>query len=58
MSQVDSYLIMGIVFVILFFLAMRELVCWYWKINELVGLLKSIDHTMKKGSPSVQEEAE
>jgi hypothetical protein len=33
--------------VLLFFLT-REFWCWYWKINERVNLLKSIDESLKK----------
>jgi len=28
------------------FLICRELMCWYWKINEMVSLLKSIDEKL------------
>ncbi len=34
-----------VAFVILFFvfLLIREMVCWYWKINRMVELLENID---------------
>jgi len=32
---------LGIILVI--FLVAREIVCWYWKINEALATLKSID---------------
>lgn len=38
-----SYLIIGLVIWFIFFLILRELNCWYFKINEIVSLLKSID---------------
>ena len=41
LSQVG---LMYIVFALAFFLFVREIVCWYWKINEAVVLLnKQID---------------
>lgn len=32
-SEEDAIIISGILVVILLFLLIRELVCWYWKIN-------------------------
>lgn len=34
-------LAIGILFVI--FLVIREIICWYWKINEGIELLRSIN---------------
>ena len=36
-----------IIWIILFFI-FRELFCWYYKINEIVSLLKSIDKKLGK----------
>jgi hypothetical protein len=33
--------------VLVLFLIGRELVCWYWKINRIVGLLESIELELK-----------
>ena len=38
---VPALVVLLIVFVVFFIL--RELMCWYWKINEIVGLLESIN---------------
>jgi len=35
------FIALGILIVI--FLVLREMVCWYWKINDIVSLLKSIE---------------
>jgi hypothetical protein len=32
--------ILGIVVVIILFFLLRELFCWYWKINSIVDLLE------------------
>lgn len=31
---------------VVIFLICRELMCWYWKINEMVSLLKSINEKL------------
>jgi hypothetical protein len=33
----------GILIYIIIILAIREIRCWYWKINKIVSLLESID---------------
>ena len=40
--------IVGFVILIIIFLIAREIVMWYWKINEIVGLQKSILEELKK----------
>ena len=42
-----NYVIIGVVVAILIFLACREIVCWYWKINEIKAVLTSIDVSLK-----------
>ena len=37
--------------VVVFFVA-RELFCWYWKINEVVSLLTSIDNKLDQYRPT------
>jgi hypothetical protein len=41
---VISVVVLAILFLI--FLIMREFMCWYWKINQLVSLLTSIDNKL------------
>lgn len=41
-----NYVIIGVVVAILIFLACREIICWYWKINEIKDVLKSIDASL------------
>lgn len=38
-----EYVILGILGLILFFLLIRELITWYWKINKMVRLLEKIE---------------
>jgi len=45
-----------ILFVAIFFLIIRELPCWYWKINERVELLKEIRDCLK-GESAEQRKA-
>lgn len=35
-------------FIILIFLVCREIICWYWKINEISRYLKEIRDILKK----------
>lgn len=47
-----TQVIVGLLVLIVIFLAIREIVCWYWKINRMVELLESIDaHLRDRGSP-------
>lgn len=39
---------------VLIFLICRQVVCWYWKINEAVALLRDIRQELKNLSPSKQ----
>lgn len=42
----------GVVFILIIaivaFLVFREVWCWYWKINEAIKLLQSIDESLKQ----------
>ncbi len=38
----EGYLILVLVISVVLFIVGRELLMWYWKINEVVGLLKRI----------------
>jgi len=41
-------LVIGIAIVVLIIWAIRELICWYWKINQLISLQKIIAETQLK----------
>ena len=43
-------LIFGIVVIILVFLAIREVLAWYWKINDICQLLTKIEGNTRKDS--------
>ena len=34
----------------LIFLALREFFCWYWKVNQMVAILESIDHSLLRST--------
>jgi len=41
------------------FLLFREILCWYWKINQAIELLERIDHKLDRlpdKLPAIQEE--
>lgn len=42
-----STLIVGLLASLLFFLIFRIVVLWYWRVNECVALLKSIDGSLR-----------
>ncbi len=44
----EPFIALGLV--ILFFVIGRELICWYFKINKIVGLLQSINDSLQKNS--------
>jgi len=37
-----------IIGIIIIFLVCREINCWYWKVNEIITILKSIDLKLSK----------
>lgn len=43
----NTILIIILVAIVIFFL-LREVICWYYKINDMVELLKSIDRKLDK----------
>jgi len=49
MASMTQFLI-GIVVIITLFLIFRAIVLWYWKISEIVKLLKEIADNLKKKS--------
>jgi len=40
MENAQSIILITILIVVIFFLILREVNCWYWKINERVTLQK------------------
>lgn len=50
-----------IIIAILFWLLVREIMCWYWKINRAITLLESIDRKLDKlptgGEAALSEDA-
>jgi len=55
---VDSFiqdLLLGLIVFILFLLICREIVCWYFKINQTVSLLEEIRDSMKPDEKKVTE---
>jgi len=48
-------ILIGIIVAILLFLIFRAYVLWYWKINEIVKLLKEISDNLKKESKEKKE---
>ena len=50
-----GYFIIGLTIWFILFLALRELNCWYFKINEIVSLLKSIDKKLGKEQPDKEQ---
>lgn len=39
--------VLAIIIAVVIFLVLREIFCWYWKINRLVELLESIDANLR-----------
>jgi len=45
-----SGFVIGIIIILVLFLLFRSINLWYWKINEIVSLLKEIRDNQKKKS--------
>ena len=54
----SAIIILVIIVSIAVFFITRELWCWYWKINEIRDLLKSIDEKLGKKEKNDNEESE
>jgi len=46
LSEMMTYLLAFLVIVIVVMLILREFTCWYWKINEIVSLLKDLNERL------------
>ncbi len=44
------YILVYVVVILVISLILREVVCWYWKINDIVALLTEIRNILRKGS--------
>ncbi len=45
--DVLAVFVVGLIITIILFVVFREIVCWYWKINETVELLKDIRNLLQ-----------
>ena len=52
MGSVIGTLLVVVVILFVIFLVIREVMCWYWKINRIVVLLESIDKKLFANSTS------
>jgi len=48
MTDPVIYSLVAIVLVVLLFLALREVICWYWKINSALAELRAIHLTQRE----------
>ena len=55
MEPVGIFLI-GLLIFLVVFLIIRELLCWYWKLNHIVGLLEDIKLSLEKKENRLSEE--
>ncbi len=53
-KQKMAYALVVLAILILVFLICRELICWYWKINEMVSLLTDI-RDLLRSLPGIHE---
>jgi len=51
----DNLLVMLVVFLFIFLIC-REIICWYWKINNIVDLLERIDKSLKDISTKLPQQ--
>ena len=47
-------LLIGLAIVILIFLVIREILCWYWKINNIVDLLEDIKYEISRSNKALK----
>lgn len=43
----DFWFVFTLIFIIALFFILRELVCWYWKVNESIELQKDIKNLLE-----------
>ena len=49
-------IIIGIIGIIVFFLVVREIVTWYWKINKIIRSLDKIERNTRKEGVTYPED--
>jgi hypothetical protein len=52
MNEMIAVLVIAFAVVVVLFLVFREVVCWYWKINETLSVLKDIREILQKTTPA------
>ncbi len=48
MGEAIVWIILWVIVVVVLWLLLRELVCWYYKINERISLQKETNELLKK----------
>ncbi len=48
MGEAMGWIILWVIVVVVLWLLLRELVCWYYKINERITLQKETNELLKK----------
>lgn len=48
MGEAMGWIILWVIVVVVLWLLLRELVCWYYKINERISLQKETNELLKK----------
>ena len=52
-DNIIRYVLIGFVVLFIIFLILRELNCWYWKINRMADTLDRIDNSLEQLSKKV-----
>ena len=50
-GELIGSLLIPLLVILIVFLILREIFCWYWKINETLSVLKEIRDLLKGNSP-------
>jgi hypothetical protein len=50
-NNVIGLVLLVLAIAVVIFLVFREIVLWYWKVNQVVALLKSIDAKLGRSLP-------
>ena len=46
-SDIIMYVVIAIIVLVLIFLLLKEVICWYWKINKRVSLMEETNHLLR-----------
>jgi len=55
MNTLATAALTAFIILITVFLVAREIVCWYWKLNEIIEVLRSIDSRLPGALPDNKE---